>query len=319
MNAKRGAILMGEPMGLLIAQTEGALEDVESYRMAVAGAEFNVAVGLARLGHPVAYLTRLGKDPFGRRIVRVLSQNAIGHELIVFSDTHPTGFMLKSKVHHGDPEIFYFRKGSAASELSVQDVAHMDFSGYSHLHLTGILPALTAATRKVTFYLLEKARQSNVTICFDPNLRPQLWPDQKTMIDTINQLAAKADYFLPGQKEGQILCGASGAPEIARFYRNLGCGTVVVKTGSTGAYYLSGEESAFVPGFPVAEVVDTVGAGDGFAAGLISALMEGRTIRDAVRRGNAVGAIQVMSMGDNDGLPLRGQLAKFMKHCHGIR
>ena len=118
---EKGAILVGEPMGLFIAQEEGKLSDVSGYSMAVAGAEFNVAVGLARLDLPVTYLTRLGEDPFGQKIVRTLQRNGIGSEFVSFSKERSTGFMLKSKVSTGDPKIFYFRKGSAASTLSKED------------------------------------------------------------------------------------------------------------------------------------------------------------------------------------------------------
>lgn len=95
---EKGAILVGEPMGLFIAQEEGKLSDVSGYSMAVAGAEFNVAVGLARLNLPVTYLTRLGEDPFGQKIVRTLQRNGIGSEFVSFSKERSTGFMLKSKV-----------------------------------------------------------------------------------------------------------------------------------------------------------------------------------------------------------------------------
>ena len=103
---KQGLILAGEPMGLLIAQSEGALASVTGYDLAVAGAEFNVAVGVARLGHRVTYLTKLGKDPFGERIIRVLTENGIGNEFALWSAEKRTGFMLKGRVRAGDPPIF---------------------------------------------------------------------------------------------------------------------------------------------------------------------------------------------------------------------
>lgn len=84
---KSGLILAGEPMGLLIAQSEGSLDSVSGYDLAVAGAEFNVAVGVARLGHRVTYMTKLGKDPFGQRIIHVLNENKIGNEFVAWSDT----------------------------------------------------------------------------------------------------------------------------------------------------------------------------------------------------------------------------------------
>ena len=310
----KGVILVGEPMGLLIAQNEGPLEAAQSYALAVAGAEFNVAVGLSRLEQNTAYLTKLGRDPFGRLIVNTLHKNNISSELITYSDTKNTGFMMKGRVSAGDPEIFYFRKGSAASTLSREDVEQIQFQNYNWIHLTGILPALSETTRDASFYLMEKARENGLTISFDPNLRPQLWPDQETMISVVNSLAAKADYIFPGTAEGKILMGSSDPKEINDFYLKCGPKAVATKWGSRGPYLSTPDGSFLSEGFRVEKVVDTVGAGDGFAAGTIYGLREGMSLADAVRCGNAVGALQVMNQGDNEGLPTTEKLKSFMNH-----
>lgn len=309
---QKGLILAGEPMGLLIAQSEGSLDSVSGYDLAVAGAEFNVAVGAARLGHRVTYMTKLGRDPFGERIIHVLDDNKIGNEFVAWSDEKKTGFMLKSRVSEGDPAIFYFRAGSAASTLSVEDVEKINFSEYTHIHVTGILPALSGSTRAAVSLMMDKAREAGLFISFDPNLRPQLWPSQAVMVETLNKLAAKADIVLPGTAEGKILMGSDDPEKINAFYLNNGAKAVITKCGGDGAFVSTKDESFMVKGYKVEKVVDTVGAGDGFAAGVITGLMEDLSLRDAVQRGNAIGAIQVMSRGDNEGLPYPDQLKKFM-------
>ncbi len=310
---KTGLILAGEPMGLLIAQSEGSLDSVSGYDLAVAGAEFNVAIGTARLEHKVTYITKLGNDPFGKRIIRVLNENKIGNEFVSFSDERTTGFMLKGRVSKGDPDIFYFRKNSAASTLNVDDVANIDMTAYSNIHLTGILPALSQDTKKAVFKMIEKAKEAGLFISFDPNLRPQLWASQDEMVATINELASYADIVLPGQAEGKILVGTEDARAINDFYLNNGAKICVTKCGAKGAYVTTKDgESYMVDGYKVEKVVDTVGAGDGFATGVVTGLMEGLPLKDAVKRGTAIGAIQVMSRGDNEGLPTREQLAAFM-------
>ncbi|MDF1496356.1 sugar kinase [Caproiciproducens sp. CPB-2] len=309
----KGMMLIGEPMGLFIAQSEGRLEDIPGFSCAVAGAEFNVAVGMTRLELSASYLTKLGRDPFGKQIVKAMERNGIDTNLVSWSEDHSTGFMMKSMVSSGDPDIFYFRKNSAASTLSAEDIARVDFSAYQWVHVTGILPALSQSTREATMFLLEKARENGLTVSFDPNLRPQLWASQQEMVRVLNEIAAKSDIVLPGDSEGLILTGSREPEAIAEFYLKRGAKTVVVKQGPKGAYAARAEERFFVPGFPVEKVVDTVGAGDGFAVGIISALMENLPLREAVRRGNAIGAIQVMSRGDNEGLPTREQLQHFMQ------
>lgn len=309
----KGLLLAGEPMGLLIAQSEGSLDSVAGFTLAVAGAEFNVATGAARLGHFVSYLTKLGNDPFGTRITNTLTANKIDSSNVLTSDTNTTGFMLKSKVSKGDPEIFYFRKGSAASTLDASDVEKIDFSKFDYVHLTGIFPALTDSTRAAMMALIKKAKELGLFISFDPNLRPQLWPSQDVMVKTLNELASYADLVLPGCGEGKILCGSEDPSKINDFYRSLGARMVVTKLGPDGALVREGDNEYKVPGFIIDKVVDTVGAGDGFACGVITGLMEGLSLEKAVERGAAIGAIQCTFAGDNEGLPTQEQLKEFMQ------
>jgi dehydrogluconokinase len=124
----------------------------------------------------------------------------------------------------------------------------------------------------------------------------------------INHLAAQADWVLPGLDEGRFLTGERTPEAIASFYRRLGARTVAVKLGPSGAYFDSETGSGYVAGFPVDRVIDTVGAGDGFAVGVISALLEGRSVQQAVRRGAWIGARAVQVLGDTEGLPTRAQL-----------
>lgn len=307
-------ITLGEPMAVLIAEETGRLEDVRHFERGLAGAELNVAVGISRLGHEAVYLTRLGADPYGRYIRNFIEKEEIRTEAIYTDAEHLTGSYLKGKVLTGDPEIFYYRKNSAASCLSAKDVEQTDFSGAEWLHLTGISPALSESCREAVLATVKKAREHGMTVSFDPNIRPSLWKSEEEMRSSINQIAVLCDYVFPGIGEGKILTGFETPEEIADFYLKEGCAGVVVKNGKQGALYkLRGETMRAVPGFDVEHIVDTVGAGDGFAAGVISGCMEGLPMEDAVRRGNAVGAMAIMAKGDNEGLPDRDRLNAFME------
>lgn len=314
MADRTGVLLVGEPMGLYMAQQEGHLDEVSSFSIAVAGAELNVAIGISRLGHKVSYLTKLGTDFHAKIIERLMHDCGISTEFTSFSAKRPTGIMFKSLVPGGDPEIFYLRKNSAASTLSPADIEGLDFSEYSILHMTGIMPALSSSTREASWKLLEEIRKHDMLFSFDPNLRPQLWPDERSMVDFMNSMAAQADYFLPGIAEARILMGEPDAtPEDATsYYRRLGARTVIVKCGARGAYFDNGSESGWGGTFRVKSVVDTVGAGDGFAAGVLTATLEGLSLPECVTRGNAVGSMQVQVRGDNEGLPSREQLEEYM-------
>jgi dehydrogluconokinase len=129
------------------------------------------------------------------------------------------------------------------------------------------------------------------------------------MIEQVNQLASLAQWVLPGLSEGQLLTGLCDPHDIAGFYLDLGAEAVAIKLGPEGAYYRTAEEEGFVAACPVARVIDTVGAGDGFAVGVISAMLEQRGIAAAVERGNWIGSLAVQSPGDMEGLPTRAELS----------
>mgnify|MGYP000853783417 FL=1 len=310
-------ILIGEPMAMFVADYVGNLEDVEKFTRSLAGAEVNVCIGLKRLGYDVGYVTRLGVDPFGKYIMKFLINEGIDTSNVTFDENFPTAFQIKGKTKKGDPEVVYFRRGTAASHISKEDVEKIDLGKVRHIHVTGIPPALSESCREATYELIRKARDRGLSITFDPNLRPSLWKSKEEMVKVINDIASKCDMILPGISEGLTLTGSDKPDIIADFYLNLGVKTVIVKLGSKGAFVKTECKSYTVPGFKVERVVDTVGAGDGFAVGVISGLLEKLSLRDAVIRGNAIGAMQVMVPGDNEGLPDREKLQKYLREKMG--
>ncbi|MFX1803483.1 sugar kinase [Paraburkholderia sp. A1BS-2L] len=303
-------ITYGEAMAMFVAAETGPLSDVAHFTKRAAGAELNVATGLARLGFKVGWMSRVGDDSFGRFVRGVLAQEGIDAQGVQTDARYPTGFQLKSKNDDGsDPTVEYFRRGSAASHLSIDDFKRDYVLGARHLHLSGVAPAISASSRELAFTLARAMCDAGRTISFDPNLRPTLWGSEAEMVTTLNALASYADWVLPGLNEGRILTGSDDPATIARFYLERGARGVIVKLGAEGAYYETREgERGPVTAQPVANVVDTVGAGDGFAVGVVSALLEGRTLREAVTRGNRIGALAVQVSGDSEGLPTRAQL-----------
>lgn len=312
MSKQLDVVTFGEPMAMFYANETGPLAEVFSFSKALAGAESNVATGLSRLEHPTGYVTKLGEDNFGQFIVDAQNKEGINTDSVTFTKEYSTGMLIKSKVLTGDPKVEYFRKNSAASKLSLADFDEAYFASAGHLHVTSISSALSKSCHEFSIHAMEFMKSKGKTVSLDPNLRPTLWPDTETMVSTINDLATRCDWFLPGLSEGRTLTGLNTPEEIAAYYLERGVSLVVIKLGPEGAYYKSSELEGYVDGFKVEEVVDTVGAGDGFAVGVISAMLEKLSVADAVKRGNAIGALAVMSQGDMDGLPTRERLAAFM-------
>lgn len=307
-------LTIGEAMGLLVADQTGALEDVEHFTRHVCGAELNYAVGMARLGNRVSYISKVGCDPFGKCICKFLQQNHIQDQYVGTDDDHMTGFQMKEKVSHGDPLVANIRKHTAFSHISVADLKNISWEGVDHLHVTGIPLALSEACRETIYTLMMRAHSHGIQISFDPNLRPMLWKSREIMARVINDASQYADIVMPGLSEGEILTGMSDEKEIAAYYLQRGVKTVVIKRGgSKGTYIRTAEKEWQVPSYHVDHVVDTVGAGDGFAVGFTSALLDGMDLEEAARRGAAIGAMAIQVSGDNEGLPTREQLEAYQR------
>lgn len=303
-------ITLGEAMLMFVADDTGPLENVQRFSKRTAGAETNVAIGLARLGLTVGWQSRLGSDSMARFLLAAIGAEGVDCARVVCDPTQSTGFLFKGRVDDGsDPPIEYHRRGSAASQLGPDDIDEGWIAGARHLHVSGVFPALSANTLAATRKAMAAARVAGATIGFDPNLRPTLWPSTEVMRETINDLASHADWVLPGIEEGRLLTGCDTPEAVARFYRERGARRVVVKLGAEGAYCDDAQDgSGRVAAFPVAGVIDTVGAGDGFMVGVTSALLEGRSLMDAARRGAWIGARCVQVRGDTEGLPTRAEL-----------
>ncbi|MGG0460020.1 sugar kinase [Priestia aryabhattai] len=306
-------ITFGEAMAMFMAEQPGPLHEIKHYTKELAGAETNVAIGLARLGLRAGWVSKVGNDPFGTFIMKRLQEESVNTDCVLVDSAHATGFQIKSKVEVGDPEVCYFRKNSAASHLDPGDFNQNYFLAAKHMHMTGIPLAVSASMRDFALHALTSMKAAGRTVSFDPNLRPTLWASKEEMVITINEAAKQANYVLPGIEEGKILTGYENPEDIASYYLEAGVELVVIKLGEQGAFFKTAKEQGMVEGIKVKQIVDTVGAGDGFAVGLLSGLLQNDSLTQSVRRANAIGSLAVQSPGDNDGYPTEQQLQRYME------
>lgn len=284
-----------------------------SFSKKLGGAESNVAIGLTRLGYSVGWVSRLGNDELGKFILSFIRGEGIDVSQVSIDKHAQTGIYIKELRHAADVRVQYYRKFSAASYMSEEDLDEEYLSKAKYLHLTGITPALSESAYKMTLKAIEIAKKNGTKIIFDPNIRQKLWSKDLAK-EVLLQIALQSDIFLPGLSEATFLTDEEQPEKIGEYFRNRGVSIVVMKDGEKGAYYSTNKEFHHVPGFYVKNVIDPVGAGDGFAAGFISGLLDKLSIHEAVERGNAVGALVTMVNGDFEGLPYREELERFLNH-----
>ncbi|RFU65139.1 sugar kinase [Peribacillus glennii] len=308
-------LTLGEAMVLFQTSQDGSLQYAPLLTKSLAGAESNVSIGLTRLGKKVGWLSRLGKDPFGDYIFSTLSGEGVDLSYIVRDPEYPTGVMFKEIKGAMDPAVYYYRKGSAASVWDSNELTLDMFEDVKAFHLTGITPALSEECKKVSFAAVKLAKQAGSMISFDPNMRYKLWNREKAR-ETFVQLIKLSDIILPGIEEGELITGEQNPDSIAYKILKMGPRIVVIKLGEKGSVaYIKADGDVHkieAKAFPVQQVVDTVGAGDGFAAGFLSAYLDQKPIYECLERANAIGAMVTQYRGDWEGLPTLEEVERFI-------
>jgi 2-dehydro-3-deoxygluconokinase len=312
-------LTFGESMVSL--RSAGPLSAGGSLGMHVAGAESNVAVGVARLGHSVTWAGVVGADPHGEYIVRQLRAEGIGlrHRI---DAARNTGVMFLEQRTADVTRAYYYRAGSAGSSLNREDVDRGLTAGARILHLTGITAALSADARKAVEYAAERAAAEGMEVSLDVNYRSKLWSRDEARA-VLTPLVRYASIVIASDDELGLVAAAVGvdpagnpasdagaaAAETAMAAELLerGVREVVVKRGAAGAGVHTTDGRWEIPAVPVTSI-DTVGAGDAFTAGYLSALLDGVDVAGRLHRGALAGAFAVSTAGDWEGLPSRVEL-----------
>jgi len=272
------------------------------------GADLNVAVGLTRLGLRATWASVLGEDPHGDYLANAVDQ--LGIIPLVRRAAGPTALMFKAGGADGDPEVLQVRHQTAfaqhADALLTADVLALE--GIDHLHLTGITLGISPVVRAAALTLLEAAIAAGVSVSFDPNLRLNLWPDHEEMRTVINTAAARATVVMPGLGEARLLTDHHEPEDIANAYLEAGAGEVVIKLGAEGAHAWTADSKTARSRLFAVTPIDTVGAGDGFAAGYLAAFLAGGSLQERIDQGAAAGALATTRRGDLAAMPHREEV-----------
>ncbi|RCG31605.1 sugar kinase [Sphaerisporangium album] len=284
---------LGEALGVVSADRLRHDTDV---RLEVGGAEFTLAVGLARLGHAVTWLGRVGADELGARVLTVLRGEGVDVSYALSDPAAPTGLVVRQRRIGRVGHVVHYRGGSAGSRLGPGDIPARALQSAKVLHVTGITPALSGTAWSAAHHAVKLARDAGVLVSVDVNHRPQLWSDRQEAVEALTELATGADVLFVNQDELQLIEPVMGTVR-----------ELVVTRGGKGASSTVNGMRYDAQAAPVT-VVDPLGAGGAFAAGYLSALLEELHPTDRLRRGSALAAFTITSASPWQGLPTRSEL-----------
>ncbi len=287
-------ICLGEPLFELTACPDG------SFKSGFGGDVSNVAVAAARQGTNVALISRVGDDQFGEKLRGLWSREGVNHEHVLSASSEDTG--LYFVFHDGDGHHFvYRRKGSAASRMSPVQIPDDAISDARMFYTSGISLGVSPELQSTTQQAIHVARQSGISIAFDPNLRTALWPLDKARQVTHDAMR-QCNIVLPGLDDARQLTNLHSPEDIVNFYHNLGAEVVALSLGADGVSVSDGQGIHIIPGISV-PAVDATGAGDCFNGIFLSAYLKNKDAVKSAELANRGAALSTTSFGAVDPIP----------------
>nr|WP_122011785.1 carbohydrate kinase family protein [Maliibacterium massiliense] len=279
---------------------------VEHIRPVVGGDAINESTIIARLGHKVRMVGRLGDDMMGRFILEHCQKNSIDTAYMTVDASSDTPINI-ALVHPDGERTFVVPQGGARQRFCLEDIDFASFDGAKLLSLASIFvhPQLGNAQLVQIF---QQARRRGMMICAD-----MVHSRFGETLSDIREALSYVDYFFPNQEEAQRLTGKTDLDAVADALLDCGVGHVVIKTGRAGCLIKDTAQRLEVPTFSKARRVDTIGAGDNFVAGFIAALLEGKDVYACGRYANAVASVSVEHIGATDGVRSRAQVEDMMR------
>lgn len=301
--------LYGEERGV-------ALTEVSTFRKYVGGSAANTAVGLARLGVRTGLISRVGADPFGAYLVDALAAEGVDVSMVGRDPVLPTGLAFAALRPPADSEVLFYGTPNANQGVRVADLDPGALAGAAYLIVGGT--ALAASpTREAALVAMQVHRAAGGTTCLDVDWRPIYWSDRETADLYYRMALGMSDIVLANQDELRLIGGGSDDPdEVAERLAALGPTRLVAKQGGRGAVYRGPEGRFQVAAAPV-PVMNTLGAGDGFAAGWVAAWIDGAPVPEALRFAAAAAALVVSRHSCSEAMPTRAEVADLLSRPWG--
>ena len=305
-------VALGEAMVEFNQTKNQPVDALPMYLQGFGGDTSNAAIAAARAGARVAYLSRLGTDRWGDRLMALWQRENVDTTSVLRDAQAPTGMYFVSHDAQGH-HFSYARAGSAASRMQSQDVAQHWGEAIAQsqwLHLSGISLAISASACDAAFAAMRHARTAGTQVALDSNLRLSLWPLDRAQA-CMRHAVSLCDLFLPSMEDMTALTGLTQAQDIIGWSHAQGAAQVVLKLGADGALASDGHQQRLVPGHAV-QAVDATGAGDCFAGNLLARLSCGQSLWDATAYANVAASLSVQGYGAVAPLPQREAVLKVL-------
>lgn len=277
------------------------LAEVEHFSRHLGGSSANIAVGLSRLGRRVAIISSVGDDALADYLISFLDQERVDARRVTRVAGYGTSLCL-TEVSPPDrfPQVFY-RYKPADSQVQVGE-AELALVRSARMFVTNGTSLSASPSRESATRAVEAARAAGVRTVLDVDYRPSSWASAEEAGRAARAVLPWVDVVVGNEDEVALLTGQRDPRDQVKAVLEAGVGLLVRKLGAAGVEAFTRQSAALQPPIHVT-VASTIGAGDGFASGFLSALLDGRPLEDCLRYGNAAAAIVVSRVSCSDAMP----------------
>ncbi|MHA2245657.1 MAG: carbohydrate kinase family protein [Candidatus Hodarchaeales archaeon] len=302
-------IAIGELLIDMIADNPGLpLEEQSSFKRFAGGAPANFAAGIRCLGLSSGMITKVGNDFFGRFLINTLKKAKVDVSQIKITDEYKTALAFVGLDDKRNPNFSFYRSPCADIMLNKEEIDEYYIKS-AKLLMCGTVSLADEPARSAVFKAIEYAKKHGLKVACDPNLREDLW-HFKNPKEFIFKVLRDTDIFLPSISEAEFITGEKGEKAFEAIL-DLGPSIIGITHGAEGSTLLTNDGKFSAPTYQV-KVVDTTGAGDAYAAGLITGLLTKMPIEKVSYFANAVSALQITKKGAMN-IPSRLEVENFIK------
>ena len=311
MNQKLDIITIGE--SLIELSTDKSLTTASSLDKYYGGDTLTTAIAALKLGSKVGFISRIGMDCFRDYLLESWQEEGLDISHVKPVQGVNGLYMIALGQDCNEKQSLLYRKKSAATNLSIEDISTEYIQNSSVLYTTGLTQSLSISAREAIKEAFKIAKENNVITAYDPNYKSQIWSEEEAK-EAFDEIKEYVDVlFLNVRYDSKVVIESSSIDNTMKHLWDMGISTIIIKSTEEKTYYVGHNGKIKTVKFIDGEVTDDTGAGDAFNGGVLHALSSGMSIYKAVTLGSIVAGLQIRGVGAIKSTPTKDEVYQIFK------
>ena len=311
MNEKLDIITIGE--SLIELSTSENLTTATSLYKYYGGDTLTTAIAALRLGSKVGFISRIGMDCFKDYLLESWQEEGLDISHVKPVQGINGLYMVSKNKDNTSKEFSFYRKKTAATNLSIEDISTDYIQNSSLLYTTGITQSLSISAREAVKEAFKTAKENGVLTAYDPNFTTKIWTEEEAK-EAFNDIVDYMDIiFLNERYDSKVVIDSESRDNAIKYMWDKGISTVILKSAADKGYYVGSQGKTEFIKFINEDVTDDTGAGDAFNGGVLHGIVSGMSPFRAAALGSVVAGLQIKNFGAVKSIPSKEEVYKIFK------